>query len=62
MERKIKEKISGIIGLCMLSAFIIILCYSATEPISIKEFAINMAKSIGTIALGVGGVWLIIRN
>jgi hypothetical protein len=56
-----KRKIRGIVGLLMFFTFIILLCYGI-NPSPIKEFAINMAKALGMIALGVGGVILIIEK
>jgi len=45
----------------MFFAFIVILCWGI-NPMPIKEFAVSMAKAVGIVLLGVGGVWLVIKG
>lgn len=62
MKLPSKEKVRSGIGVLMIGAFIVI-CVAASIPVDdFKEFAINFAKSIGTLCLLAGGVWLIMKN
>jgi len=61
MKMPSKQKMRQVLGLFMFFTFITILCWGA-NPMPLKEFAVSMAKAIGVVLLGVGGVWLIIKR
>ena len=61
MKMPSKQKVRQILGLLMFFAFITILCWGA-NPMPLQEFAVSMAKAIGVVLLGVGGIWLIIKR
>jgi len=61
MKMPSKQKMRQVLGLFMFFAFIAILCWGA-NPMPLKEFTVSMAKAIGVVLLGVGGVWLIIKR
>ena len=61
MKMPSKQKMRQFVGLLMFFAFITILCWGV-NPMPLKEFAVSMAKAIGIVLLGVGGVWLIVKR
>jgi len=61
MKMPSKQKMRQIVGLLMFFAFITILCWGI-NPMPLQKFAVSMAKAVGIVLLGVGGVWLIIKR
>jgi len=61
MKMPSKRGMRQILGMLMFFAFIVILCWGI-NPMPIKEFAVSMAKAVGIVLLGVGGVWLVIKG